>query len=77
MHRGFLSNSFALPNTHIVALYTFIALLSDLMLVIDISIPVCTLCGKGQNIDEKYDQCILYFLRRPCHLLGSKSSWLM
>ena len=22
-------------------------------------------CGRGQYIDEKYDQCILYFLRRP------------
>ena len=37
------------------------------MLVIYISVPVCTLCGRGQNIDEKYhqyqkyDQCILYF----------------
>ena len=37
------------------------------MLVIYISVPVCTLCGRGQNIDEKYDQCIFYFLRRPCH----------
>ena len=37
-------------------------LLSYLMLVIYISVPVCTLCGRGENIDEKYDECILYFL---------------
>ena len=58
-------------------IYTFIVLLSYLMLVIYISVPVCTLCGRGENIDEKYDQFILYFLRRPCPLQGSKSSWLM
>ena len=44
------------------------------MFVIYISCPVCTLCGRGQNLDEKYDQCNLYFLRRPCYLLGSKSN---
>ena len=46
------------------------------MLAIYISVPVCTLCGRVQNIDEKYDQCILYYLRL-CHQLGSKASWLM
>ena len=71
----FLSNSFL--YLIIESLYTFIVLLSYLMLVIYISVPVCTLCGRGANIDEKYDQCILYFLRRPCALQGSKSSWLM
>ena len=30
--------------------------------VIYISVPVFTLCGRGQNVDEEYDQCILYFL---------------
>ena len=63
----FLSNSFL--YLIIESLYTFIVLLSYLMLVIYISVPVCTLCERGENIDEKYDQCILYFLRRPCALL--------
>ena len=57
---------FYLPNTHIVSLYTFIVLLSYLIVVIYISVPVCTICGGGggggQNTDEKYDQCILYLL---------------
>ena len=79
MHCGFLSNSF-LYLTQVVAIYT-IMLLSYLMLVIYISVPVWSLCLKGQNTDEKYDQCILYFLRRVVcksrHLPGSKSSWLM
>ena len=48
-HR-FLSNSF-IYLTHTVALYTFIVLLSYLMLVIYVSVPVCSLSGKGQNID--------------------------
>ena len=59
---------FSLPGTHIVLLYTFIVLLSYLIVVIYISVPVCKLCGRGQDIDEKYDQCILYFLLD----LGSK-----
>ena len=59
MHHGFLSNS--LPNTHILPLYTFMVLLPYF--------NACN-CGRGQHIDEKYDQYILYFLRRPCHLLG-------
>ena len=71
----FLSNSFL--NLMIVSLYTFIVVSSYLMLVVYINVPVCTLCGRGKNIDEKYNQCIVYFLRRPCHLQGSKSSWLM
>ena len=38
--------------THIVALYTFIVLLSYLMLVIYISVPVAHFVrGRGQNID--------------------------
>ena len=65
----FLSNSF--HYLIIESLYTCIVLLSYLMLVIYISVPVCTLCGRGQNIDEKYDQCILYFVRRPCPLQSS------
>ena len=39
-------------------------LLSYLMLVIYISVPAALFGGRGQNIDEKYDECILYFLRR-------------
>ena len=63
MHHMFLSNIFSLPNTHIVSFYTFKVPLSlYLIIVIYISVPVCTLCGRGQNIDEKYDQCILYFI---------------
>ena len=50
---------FSLPNTHIVYLYSAI---SYSIIVIYISVPVCTLCERGQNIDEKYDQCILYFI---------------
>ena len=34
------------------------------ILVIKLVFHFCRLCGTGQNIDEKYDQCILYFLRR-------------
>ena len=75
LHCGFFPNSFL--YLIIESLYTFIVLLSYLLLVIYISVPVCTLYGRGQNLDEKYDQCILYFLRRPCPLQGSKSSWLM
>ena len=71
----FLSNSFL--YLIIESLHTFIVHLSYLMLVVYISVPVCTLCGRGQNTDQKYDQCILYFLGRPCPLQGSKSSWLM
>ena len=37
---------------------TFIVLLSYLILVICISVP-STLCGREENIDEKYDPCIL------------------
>ena len=71
----FLSNSFL--YLIIESLYTFTVLLSYLMLVIYISVPVCTLCGRGENVDEKYDQCILYFLRRSCPLQDCESSWLM
>ena len=71
----FLSNSFL--YLIIESSYTFIVLLSYLMLVIYISVLVCPLCERGQNIDKKYDECVLYFLRRPYDLQGSKSSWLM
>ena len=46
--------------THTVSLYTFIVLLSYLMRVIYSSCPVCTFCGREQNVDEKYDQCTFY-----------------
>ena len=52
---------FYLPNAHNVSLYTFIVLLSYLMVVVYISVSVCILFGRGQNRDEKYDQCILFF----------------
>ena len=44
MHCGFLSNSF-FYLAHIVALYTFIVLLSYLILVIYISFPVAHFVG--------------------------------
>ena len=50
MYCEFLSYSF-FYLTHIVALYTFIVLLSYLMPVVYISVPVCLLSGKGQSID--------------------------
>ena len=50
MHCGFLSYSLFFL-THIVALDTFIVLLSYLMLVIYISVPVVHFVrGRGQNI---------------------------
>ena len=50
MHCVFLSYSL-FYLTHIVALYTFIVLLSYLMLVIYISVPVAHFVrGRGQNI---------------------------
>ena len=62
MHHVFLSNIFLYLILYInfiyISLYTlnnFIVLLSYL---IYISIPVGTICGRGQNIDQKYDQCI-------------------
>ena len=39
-------------------------LLSYLRLVIYIGVPVAHFVERGQNIDEKYDECILYFIRR-------------
>ena len=66
LHLWFLSNRFL--YLIIESLYTFVVLLSYLMLVVYISVPVCTPCGRGENLDEKYYQCILYFLRRPCPL---------
>ena len=40
-------------------------LLSYLMLEIYISVPAAHFVEPwGQNIDKKYDECILYFLRR-------------
>ena len=50
MHCGFLSYSLFFL-THIVALNTFIVILSYLMLVIYISVPVAHFVhGRGQNI---------------------------
>ena len=41
-----------------------------------ISVPVCKLCRRGQNINEKYDQCILYFLLDlVIYLVLSQISW--
>ena len=51
MHRGFLSNS--LPNTHIPPLYTFMVLLITLF-------NACNY-GRGQHIDEKYNQLHFVF----------------
>ena len=77
LHYRFLSNSF-LYLIHTLSHYdTLIVLLFYSMLVIYISVRFCIICGRGQHIDEKYDQCILYFLKRHCQLLGFKSSWLM
>ena len=42
---------------YIIYLHSAIILL---VVAIYISVPVCTICGRGQDMDEKYDQCILY-----------------
>ena len=66
---------FSLRNTHIVSLYTLnVVLLSYLMVLIYISVPVCTLCRRGQNIDEKYDQCT-FLLDLAVYSVLSQASW--
>lgn len=66
MHGGFYSILFyiLLILWHFIA--KFIVLSSYfILLVIYISVTVCTHnCGKGRNMDEKYDHSIFYFLRR-------------
>ena len=62
---------FFFTNTIIVSLYTFIVLLSYLIVVICISVPVCTLCVKGDKIQMRNminAFCIFYYTLsgRPC-----------
>ena len=45
------------------------------MVLIYISVPVCTLCGRGQNIDQKYDQCIFFTIDLAIYSVPSQASW--
>ena len=59
MHHVFLSNIFLYVIHTLYHYYTLnIVLLSSLIVLIYICDPDCTLCGRGKNIDQKYDQCI-------------------
>ena len=73
MHYVFLSNIF-LYVIHTLSYLMVLILLSYLMVLIYISVPVCTLCGRGQNIDQKYDQCI-FLLDLAIYSVLSQASW--